>query len=182
MRHLVEILSDLDVLKARSLDLETLQMDGVPFGSSTERFPRHKVVEVSLSPIVHRSRGGTGIKTEYFDRDGRCIPLDHVIDSIIGADGMVHFKNKVGYKITAGKVVGFAIYGDHLRRFDDLKTYDDFLRVFGQPDRATTDTAYGDLMGYSNYYYDSRKHVEWDSFDNRVSLINLGAYDGNAPE
>lgn len=182
MRHLVEILSDVDVLKSRSLDLETLQMDGVPFGSNTEFFPRHKIVEVTFSPIVHRSRSGTGIESEYFNRDGSCIPLDQVIDSVIGANGIVHFKDKVSYKIASGKLVGFAIYGDHLRRFDHLKTYDDLLRAFGQPDCATTNTAYGDLMGYSNYYYDSRKHVEWDSFDNRISLINLGDYDGNAPE
>ncbi|MFB7784035.1 hypothetical protein ACFC1D_15175 [Streptomyces vinaceus] len=52
--------------------------------------------------------------------------------------------------------------------------------MFGTPDRALEDEAYGDLMGYDNYYRGAQKHVRWDAWDDRISLINLGAFEGNA--
>lgn len=80
----------------------------------------------------------------------------------------------------AGEVVGFAIYGPHLSHFARLASYEEFLAAFGTPDRAREDETYGDLMGYDTYYWGARKHVRWDAWDDRVSLINLGAFEGNA--
>lgn len=182
MRSRTEILSNLQVLRAPILDLETLLLDGVAFGSDTRGFPRHNIVEVTGSPLVRGSRSGTNIEAEYWGADGQRLSLDEVIDSVINADGMVHFKNKFGFKIASGKVVGFALYGDQLRHFDYLKSYEDLLRAFQKPDRVWTNEVDGDLMGYHNYYYGSRKCVAWDSFGEQVFLINLGDYPGNSPK
>jgi hypothetical protein len=182
MPHMIEILSDLDILTRPVLDLSVLQLDGVPFGSDTRSFPRGKITDVTFSPIVHRYRAGTGVETEYFDAFGRALSLDEVIDSVINSNGMLHFKDKISFKIVDGRVRGFAIFGDQLRHFDYIKSYDDCLAAFGPPSRTQMNEAYGDLMGYDIYYFGSKKHVGWDSFDNRVSLINLGDYEGNTGE
>jgi hypothetical protein len=182
MRNPIEILSNLEILRTPILDLETLQLDGVAFGADTRAFPRHKIAEVSFSPLVHGSRSGTNIEAEYFDADGKRLSKEVVIDSVINANGMFHFKDKFGFKIADGKVVGFSLYGDQLRHFDYLKSQEDLLRAFGKPDRTRTNEAYGDLMGYDNFYYGSRKCVSWSSFDEHISLINLGDYPGNSPK
>ncbi|MER6022252.1 hypothetical protein, partial [Streptomyces anulatus] len=66
------------------------------------------------------------------------------------------------------------------RHFAQLASYEEFLAAFGTPDRAREDETYGDLMGYDTYYWGARKHVRWDAWDDRVSLINLGAFEGNS--
>ncbi len=40
--------------------------------------------------------------------------------------------------------------------------------------------AYGDLMSYEAYYWGSRKHVTWDAWEDRVSFVNLGDFEGNS--
>ncbi|MFJ2399022.1 hypothetical protein ACIOTI_40690 [Streptomyces sp. NPDC087843] len=85
----------------------------------------------------------------------------------------------LSYKVRAGTVVGFAIYGPHLSHFAHLTSYEELLAAFGAPDRAREDEAYGDLMGYGAYYWGAQKHVRWDAWAHRTSLINLGAFDGN---
>ena len=181
-----EILTDLDLLTEGTLDLPSLQLDGVAFGADTAQFPRHKITEITHSPIVARSRSGIDIEPEYFDRAGRRLSLDEVIDSVINSSGMVHFATYISFKIREGRIVGFALYGAQLRHFDNLTTYADFCRSFGAADRVVPDEAYGDLMGYHHYYFGSRKCVAWSEFDRRVSLVNLGEYKGNdgspAPE
>ena len=179
LEQMLELLADLDLLREAALDLTSLQMDGVAFAASTAQLPRNKITEVNFSPIVVRSRSGTNIKPEYFDSAGRQLSMDEVIDSVIDSAGIVHFASKISFKIRAGRVVGFALYGDHLRHFDGLKTYEEFGRAFGVADRIVENKAYGDLMGYDHYYFRSRKHVAWSEFDSHVSLINLGDYDGN---
>jgi hypothetical protein len=179
---MIEILSDLEILTKPVLDLDTLQLDGVPFGSDTRSFPRGKITDVTFSPIVRRYQAGTGVETGYFDEHGRALSLDEVIDSVINTGGMIHFGNKISFKIIDGKIRGFALYGDHLRHFDYIKSYEDCLAAFGPPSRTQANEAYGDLMGYDIYYYGSQKHVGWDSVDNCVSLINLGDYEGNTGE
>ena len=175
-----EILLDLELLKSPILHLPDLQLDGVPFGVTTDSFPRHKITEVSFSPIVARSCSGTDIKLEYYDSAGQQLSFDAVIDSVIATNGIVHFPSKISFKIAAGRVVGFALYGDHLRRFEYLRTYEDFCAAFGSADRVVVNEAYGDLMGYDHFFFQSRKHVAWDAFAERVNLINLGEYDGNS--
>jgi hypothetical protein len=175
----IEILDHLDVLTEPVLDLITLSLDGVEFGSSVDSFPRQKITGLTFAKIVHSSRSGTNIEPEYRDADDRLLALDEVIDSIFRDDGIAHFSSKISFKIAAGKIVGFAIYGKQLGHFSDLNSHDECLRRFGRPDRVQKNEAYGDLMGFDNYYFASRKLVSWDSWDNRVSLINLGSYDGN---
>ena len=131
-----EILADIDLLKEATLDLCVLQLDGVAFGVSTAQFPRHKITEITYSPIVARSRSGTNIDPEYFDSSGRRLSLEEVIDSVIDSAGILHLASKISFKIRAGHIVGFALYGAHLRHFDYLKTYEDFCRAFGVADRV----------------------------------------------
>ncbi|MFD8637922.1 hypothetical protein [Streptomyces sp. NPDC059533] len=39
---------------------------------------------------------------------------------------------------------------------------------------------YGDLMSYETYYWGVQKHVPWDVWEDRVSFINLGDFEGNS--
>lgn len=99
----------------------------------------------------------------------RDLPVFDVdIESLKHLDAVCWFDN--GFKAT------------RLDHFKFIRSYKQCLQHFGQPDRVRTDEAYGDLMGYDNYYYGSRKLVKWDSYRNRVSLINLGTYPGNDRE
>lgn len=117
-----EILANIDLLRESNLELGALQLDGIAFGASTVHFPRHKITEITFSPVVASSRSRTKIDPEYFDSTGRRLSLDEVIDSVIDSSGVVHFASKVSFKIRAGLIVGFALYGAHLRHFDYLKT------------------------------------------------------------
>src|SRR5450432_40723 len=156
-----ELLDHLALLTSPALDLNDLRLDGVAFGSATTDFPREKICEVTFSPIVSRHRSGTNIESEYFDSQGRRISRNDVIDSVISTSGMVHFASKISFKIVAGRIVGFALYGDSLRRFDYMKTYARFCREFGPADRVVENVTYGNLMGYKHYYFGSRKRVTW---------------------
>ncbi len=175
-----EILFELDLLRSSVLDLPDLQLDGVPFGATTDSFPRHKISEVTFSPIVASSRSGTDIKPEYYDSAGRELSLDTVIDSVIATNGILHFPSKISFKIAAGRVAGFALYGDHMRHFDYLRTHGEFCAAFGPADRIVVNESDGDLMGYDHFFYQSRKHVVWDEFNSRICFINLGEFDGNS--
>jgi hypothetical protein len=172
----IEILADLDVLRRPKLTLGELSLDGVPFGAKGRAIPRDRIVEVSGSPLVYSSHSGTAIRPQYFDEAGRELPLDRVIDSVIDSNGMLHFANKISFKIIGGEVVGFAIYGPQRHVFGTLEGPDDVIAVFGTPDRSRENSAYGDLMGWDFYYDGSRKQVSWDAFDRRIHLINLGDY------
>lgn len=177
---MIEILDNPDVLTRPHLDLATVEMGGISLGSAAADVPRHDIVE-ALSSVVARYRGGTGDEGEYRDHDGRRLTFDEVLDHTVRADGFLHRADKVSYKIHAGTVVGFALYGEdhHLSHFAALTSYETFLAAFGTPDRVREDEAYGDLMGYDLYYWGARKHVRWDAWDNRVCLINLGDFGGN---
>jgi hypothetical protein len=177
-----EILADLEALRSPDLRLADLQMDGISFGATTDCFPRQKISEVTFSAIVARQRGGPGKEAEYFDSAGRKLEFEEVVESVIIASGIVHFPSRISYKIADARVVGFALYGDHLRHFRYVTSYDEFCAAFGPPDRVIPYEADGDLFGYDHYYFRAQKHVAWDEFGLRVSLINLGAYPGNNGE
>ena len=132
-----------------------------------------------MSPVVANYRGGTNLTPQFFDEAGDPLALDAVIDSVIGGDGILHFAGKVSFKIAGGIVVGFALYGDPLRYFDKLGTYRRFCTAFGPADHIVVNEAYNDLLGYDHFYYGARKRVAWDEFSSRVSLINLGQFEGN---
>ncbi|GGM41198.1 hypothetical protein ACFFX1_12885 [Dactylosporangium sucinum] len=180
---MIEILDNLGILARPDLDLSTLSLAGARYGSNAATsIDRARIKEVTFSPIVRRGRSSTGIESEYYAADGRRIPLDEVIDSVITADGMLHLHGHVSYKIAAGIVVGFALYGadrGHLTYFRHLRSYDDFLAAFGRPDRVERNEAFGDLLGYDNSYWASKKQANWDSWDERLSSVSLGSYEGN---
>ncbi|MFH9299091.1 hypothetical protein [Streptomyces sp. NPDC017520] len=179
---MIELLDNLDVLYERHLDLTTVEMGGVALGVPAISVPRRSIVRAQSS-VVARYRGGTDNDSEYYDADGRRLTLDEVVDDAARSDGFLYRADKITYKVRAGTVVGCAIYGRHLTHFAHLASYEELLDAFGRPDRACEDEAYGDLMGYDNYYWGARKHVRWDAWDDRVSLINLGDFEGNtAPE
>jgi hypothetical protein len=184
----LEILDDLGVLARRDLDPTALRLAGVPFGArAADALPRHRITGITMAPIVRRSIAGTGTDTVYHGADGRRLHRDEVIDSVLTADGMLHHDGHVSYKIVGGRVVGFALYGEdrgHLAHFGFLATYEQFLAEFGMPDRAEESRVYGDLMGYRNAYWRSRKQACWSASDEdgsgHLSSVNLGDYDGNA--
>jgi hypothetical protein len=176
-----EILTDPEILAARVLDLDELQLAGVPFGAEAATIPGTRVTQVTLAPIVANSTSGTNIPSEYFDAGGRQLPIEEVIDSVVADGGILHFEEGVSFKIAGGRVVGFALYGNSLRHFAYLKRYEDFCSAFGHADHVVAEEAYNDLMGYTHYFFGSRKCVRWNASDNRISLINLGAFDGNDP-
>lgn len=170
----IEILDNLDVLTKPSIDLTLLSLDGVQFGSHVSVFPRHKIITLTLAKIVALNAGG-----QDYDSTGRLLTRNEVIDSVFCDGGIAHLESELSYKIANGHVVGFAIYGDQLKHFNYIKTYEQCVQCFGKPDLVRKDEAYGDLMGYYNYYYKSQKCVHWDSLINRIYMINIGNYKGN---
>ncbi|WP_316519990.1 hypothetical protein [Kitasatospora brasiliensis] len=176
---MIEILDNPDVLALPQLDLTTVTMNGVPLGAPATDVPRGTIVEASSS-IVARYSGGTDIDSAYHDADGRRLTLDEVVDHTARSDGFLYCADKLTYKVRAGAVVGFAIYGPHLSHFAHLTSYEEFLAAFGSPSRVDENVSYGDLMSYDNYYWGARKLVKWDAWDHRVSLINFGVFEGNS--
>ncbi|MEU4772637.1 hypothetical protein [Micromonospora sp. NPDC023644] len=180
---MIEILDSLDVLAQPFLDLRTLTLAGIRYGSNAAKsIDRERIEQVTLCPIVYRQKSGAGTEPEYYDAGGRRITLDEVVDSVIDAGGMLHVAGNISYKIAGGTVVGFALYGAErgfLAHFDSLRSYEEFLTAFGTPDSVERHEVYGDLLGYRNYYWGSKKQAYWDSFDERLSSVNLGDYDGN---
>ncbi|MEY2248354.1 hypothetical protein AB8A21_36435 [Streptomyces sp. BF23-18] len=175
---MIEILDNLDVLYRPRLDLTTVEMNGIALGEPATSVPRLSIIQAQSS-VVARYHGGTDIDSEYYHADGRRLSLDEVVNHAVRSDGFLYCANKVTYKVRAGTVVGFTIYGPHLSHFAHLTSYEDVLAAFGRPDQAHEDVAYGDLMGYDTYYWGAQKLVRWDAWDHRVSLINLGAFQGN---
>ncbi|MFF8729376.1 hypothetical protein ACF073_23175 [Streptomyces sp. NPDC015171] len=176
---MIEILDNLDILSRPRLDLTTVELGGVALGAAATSVPRRSITEAQSS-LVARYRGGTDIDSEYFDSGGRQLTLDEVIDHTTRSDGFLYCADQLTYKVSAGTVVGFAIRGPRLSsHFAHLTSYEEFLIAFGRPDRAQENEAYGELMGYDNYYWGAQKNVKWDAWDHRVTLINLGGFGGN---
>ncbi|MEU3406033.1 hypothetical protein ABZ766_19140 [Streptomyces sp. NPDC006670] len=175
----MEILENLDVLCQPHLDLTAIRMGGIALGAPADSVPRQRILEAQSS-VVARYRGGDDIESEYHDPDGRRLTLDQVIDHTVRSDGFLYCADELTYKVSGGLVVGFAIYGPHLSHFAHLTSYEDLLGAFGTPDLVREEGAYGDVMGYGLYYWGARKHVNWDATGNRVSLINVGDFKGNA--
>ncbi len=173
---MIEILDNLDVLKMQSWKLSDLQMAGVAYGSEAFDFPLERVSQVTLAPIVKSSSWYRDIGARYYDEIGKELALDQVIENVIQTKGVLHFEGGISFKIENGKVSGFAIYGNLLRHFDSLKTYENCLNAFGRPDKIDRKEAYGDLMGFELYFTNKEMLVSWDSMDDRVSLINLGKF------
>ncbi|MGA5199060.1 hypothetical protein [Streptomyces exfoliatus] len=176
---MIEILENLDLLSRPNLDLASVEVNGIALGAPAAAVPRQRIVG-GLSSIIARYRGGTNIESEYCDADGRSLTLDEVIDNVVRSDGFLYGADEINYKVCAGAVVGFAIRGPHLSHFAHLTSYEEFLSVFGQPDRIHENEEYGDLLSYETYYWGARKHVTWDAWEDRVSLINLGDLEGNS--
>ncbi|THA50125.1 hypothetical protein [Streptomyces sp. A1136] len=131
--------------------------------------------------MVARYRGGDDSDSEYHDADRQPLTPDEVIDHTVRSDGFLYCADELTYKVTAGLVVGFAIYGPHLSHFAHLTSYEKLLSAFGTPDRVREEGgAYGDFTGYGLYYWGARKHVKWDASGNRAILINVGDFEGNA--
>ena len=173
---MVELLDNIDVLRGKALYLSTLSLAGVRFGERGREIPRSAIVEVSGSPLVAGSSTGTSIAPTYWDAAGTIVPFDEVIDSVLDGDGLIHLESQVSFKIVAGRIMGFSLYGPHLAGLGHPRTYDDLIETFGIPDRERERITFGDLMGYDLYFEVSRKQVSWDAIEHRVYLVNLGDY------
>ncbi|MFC6981939.1 hypothetical protein [Streptomyces cirratus] len=129
---MMEILENLDVLSLPRLDLTTIRMGGIALGAPADSIPRHRIVQAQSSAVA-RSRGGDGTDSEYHDA-GQPLTPDEVIDRTVRSDGFLYCADEVTYKVSAGLVVGFAIYGRHLSHFAHLSSYEELLAAFGTPD------------------------------------------------
>ncbi|SCL16523.1 hypothetical protein GA0074692_0050 [Micromonospora pallida] len=61
-------------------------------------------------------------------------------------------------------MVGFALYGAErgaLAYFSSLRSYEQFLTAFGTPDSVERHEGFGELLGYRNYYWGSKKQAYW---------------------
>lgn len=173
-RRLIEVLDHMEAVKSPSLRLEELMLDGVPYGCSARDFPTARVTEVTLAPIVKSSSSSSTAATIYWDEGGRELALAEVIDNALAHGGILHFSNKVSFRISDGRVVGFAIYGQQLDAFRAIQSQDQLVREFGEPDLIERKEAHGDLMGYSNTWNTPPRKVFWDEWDKRISGVNLG--------
>jgi hypothetical protein len=105
---------------------------------------------------------------------GRDLSLAEVIADVVAHGGVLHFGEKVSFRIEDGVVAGFAIYGAHLDAFQYIKSQDQLVKEFGKPDTVETNEAYGDLMGYLNFWNDSQKFVAWDDWKKKIYVVNFG--------
>jgi hypothetical protein len=180
--RMIEILDNLRLLSRPHLDPRTLSLAGVPYGAkASDAIDRHKIIEVG-SPIVQRMVTPSGAAPEFYDREGRRLSFAELIDNVFEGDGSLHFADRTSYKVAGGRVVGFALYGaegGYLSEFSFLGSYGDFLELFGPPDLVEENIDFGELMGYRNFYWYSSKQAYWDSWDEQLTLVNLGAFDGN---
>ncbi|KFU76418.1 hypothetical protein SAMN04489729_8335 [Amycolatopsis lurida] len=178
---MIEILDDLDVLTRPDVDPRELSLAGACYGSkAADTVARDSVIEVTLSPIVHRSIGGSGRATEYYGADGELLSREEVVENAVETEGIVHFSGKFSYRIVGGTVSGFAFYGGErglLAHFGHLRSRDEFLDLFGTPDLVEESVDCGELMGYRHRYRTAGKQVFWDSWDDRVSWLNIGDFD-----
>ncbi|KZB84250.1 hypothetical protein [Amycolatopsis regifaucium] len=181
---MIEILDDLDILARPDVDPRTLSLAGVRFGAEAAgTVARDRVIEVTLSPIVHRTIGGSGRDTEYYGADGEPLSREEVIENVFETEGIVHFSGKFSYRIVGGTVSGFALYGAErglLAHFGYLRSHDEFLDLFGTPDLVEESIDSGELMGYRHFYRAAEKQVFWDSLDDRVNSLNVGDFEGNS--
>ena len=171
---MLEILEDLSVLKSPALRLTDLALAGVSHGCEARDFPVARVVEVSLAPIVKSGSWSREQGHVYKDEGGRELELSEVIANAFEYGGVLHFQEKVSFRLESGRVVGFSIYGSHLDEFSYIKSQEQLVREFGQPDVLKPNEAYGDLMGYYNSYHASQKFVAWDDWKKKIYVISLG--------
>lgn len=176
---MTEILDNPDLLSRAYLDLATLEMGGVALGAPVSDVPRGRVLHADL-PAVARYRDGTGPDAEYDAAADRRLTLGEVLDRAAASDGFLYCADGLTYKVRAGTVAGFALHGPQLAHFAHLTSYEEFLAAFGTPDRVREDDAYGDQLTRTAYYWRARKCVVWDAGEHRISLINLGDFEGNS--
>jgi hypothetical protein len=171
---MLDLLEHMDLLKSPRLQLENLALCGVHFGSVAREFPVHLVSEVTLAPIVVSSSWSLDRGSVYRDASGKELAKAEVIASVVESGGILHFPEKVSFKIEEGRVVGFSIYGTHLDAFQHIKSNEQLVAEFGKADVVLVNEAHGDLMGYEHYYAVGGKCVTWDEWKKKIVVINLG--------
>jgi hypothetical protein len=172
----IEILDHLDILTDPALDLATVTLAGIPLGAPAEAIDRGAVRDVSMTNLTRSYRGGP--EPEHYDWDGNRIPMDVLINDVIENHGVLHLPGQLAFKVIAGRVVALAVHGgqpgDHLAHFKPtVRTYDEFVAVFGTPDQAEESWSVGELMGVW-HRWGKWKSIYWDSWDNELSTVSLG--------
>ncbi|MGJ7530119.1 hypothetical protein [Variovorax sp. GB1P17] len=171
---MTELLENLDLLRSPLLSLNELTISGVGYGSKAGEFPIERVVEVSLASIVKGQSFSREQGHVYRDGSSRELSLAEVIADVLEHGGVLHFGEEVSFKIEDGAVAGFAIYGPHLDAFQYITSQEHLVKEFGRPDVVEPNEAYGDLMGYFNFWNASQKLVAWDDWKKSICLINIG--------
>lgn len=174
---MIELLNDLELLRQPRLQLATLALCGVGFGSQAAAFPHERVVEVTLSPIVRSLQFDKDNDKPklYLDGQGDPIPLRRVVESVLEqGDGVLHFADDVSFGIERGAVARFSLYGRALSHWHGVSQLRELLLAFGQPDKLVRTEANGDTMFFDAYYESSRKWLRWDDRWQRLVFIALG--------
>jgi len=171
---LIELLENMDVLKSSSLRLDDLALAGVPYGCAEVEFPTNQVTQVTLAPIIKSSSWTSSEGAKYKDDDGRELALGDVIRNAFSEGGILHFASKVSFRISEGRVTGFAIFGSQLEAFRSIRSQEQLVREFGKPDLVQPNEAYGDLMGYFNFYDTPKRWVSWDDWQKRIAGVSVG--------
>lgn len=174
---MIELARTPDALRRPALELAQLQLHGVAFGSPTGSFPRGRVIEVTLCPIVYSllfDKQNDKPKL-YLDQNGDPIAFAKVVDSVLDlGDGLLHFAEHVSFGIEQGRVMRFSLYGNALRPFSDIASVEQLVVAFGSPDKLVRTEANGDVICFDAYYEGARKWVRWDDWRRRLAFIALG--------
>ncbi len=172
---MIEILDDVRVLEPSRVEVADLSLSGVPFGSSARSFPRDRVVEVTISPIVVQLVLDRLTRTtQYVEQSGEPIPLDRAVASVLRAGGILHFAEHVSFRIQGGRVGAFCLYGRALSAFGGIQSEGQLFASFGRADRTLQLEVDGDLRGLDLYYAGSKKWIRWDAWSSRVAFIRIG--------
>lgn len=169
-----EILENFEILMRRNIDLDTLSLGGVAYGSDVSEFPFERISEITLAKIVESTSYSDIAGYSYYDENDQELEKSEVIDSVIEDGGVFHFSEKIGFFINEGKVNGFSIYGGHEGFFRHLSNFEIFIQEFGNPDELKTTMAYGNGFTKKCLYRGCKKLIVWNVASQEIVCFVLG--------
>ncbi|MFD2121767.1 hypothetical protein ACFSNO_22815 [Streptomyces cirratus] len=162
------------------LDLTTIRMGGIALEAPADSIPRHRIVQAQSSAVA-RSRGGDGTDSEYHDAGQPLTPPTRSSTAPSGrTDSCTAPTRSPTRSVPGWSSASRSTGGISPTSPTSPRTRSCWLRSARRTWCCEEGGAYGDFTGHGLYYWDARKHVKWDASGNRVTLINVGDFEGNA--
>jgi hypothetical protein len=139
--------------------------------------PKHKIVEVTLSPLARGIHVQSGQPPEYIEGEHRPANPANVLASVVYGSGVLHTDAQLGFTVRSGRIISVTLYRRWMAPLQHLDSMAKLHAAFGIPQRCLWLQADGDELGYDSYYEKSRKWVRWLTSARRPTFVMYG---GNA--